>query len=55
MPSPKSKLPPPIKDIPPPEVGDTVQSFIDNDDVTQMKVKQQADGNFTVTPEKQSS
>jgi hypothetical protein len=34
------------------KVGETVQSFIDNDGVTQMNVSQQPDGTFTITPER---
>ncbi len=43
-------LPPPITDVPPDRVGQTVQDFIDYDEVEKLKVKKQPDGNFTVTP-----
>jgi hypothetical protein len=49
---PKKKLPKPITDIPPEEVGEVVQSFIDNDGVKRMDVNEQPDGLFTVTPKK---
>jgi hypothetical protein len=45
-------LPKPITDIDPENVGEVVQSFIDNDDVKQMDVSQQPSGKYTVTPEK---
>lgn len=48
-------LPEPIADVPQGEVGDTVQSFIDNDGVTELQVKRQSDGNFTITPRKVTS
>ena len=43
-------VPPPISDIPPAQVGQTVQDFIDFDHAKQLTVTQQPDGNFTVTP-----
>jgi hypothetical protein len=52
MPPKASKLPQPEEDVTPDKVGDTVQSFIDDDGVKQMDVSQQNDGNFTITPEK---
>ena len=47
-----NNLPEPVKDIPPNQVGEVVQSFIDNDGVKQMDISQQTNGNYTVTPEK---
>lgn len=43
-------MPPPIIDIPQDKVGEVVQDFIDNDDAKELKVAQQANGKFTVTP-----
>lgn len=43
-------VPAPIMDVPQDEVQDMVQSFIDNDQVTELNVKRQPNGNFTVTP-----
>lgn len=48
---PQPNVPPPITDVPPEEVGDTVQGFIDFDQVKKMEVKIQPDGTFTVTPQ----
>lgn len=52
MPPKASNLPQPEDGITPDKVGETVQSFIDNDDVKQMDVTKQKDGTFTITPEK---
>jgi hypothetical protein len=41
---------PPITDVPPSQVGQIVQSFIDHDNVRQLSVDQQSDGDFTITP-----
>jgi hypothetical protein len=51
--SPKNKnVPNPLVGVPIADVGDKVQSFIDNDGVKQMDVSQQPDGTFTITPKK---
>jgi hypothetical protein len=42
--------PPPISDIPPGQVGQVVQDFIDFDQVKHLTADEQPDGNFTVTP-----
>jgi hypothetical protein len=39
-----------MTDVPPTQVGHVVQDFIDFDDVKELHVNQQPDGNFTVTP-----
>ena len=39
----------PIEDIPPKEVGEVVQSFVDNGG-EHLEVRKQPDGNFTVIP-----
>ncbi|MEK6589347.1 MAG: hypothetical protein AABZ11_01575 [Nitrospinota bacterium] len=39
----------PIKNVPKDDVGQVVQDFID-DGVKRLKVEEQSDGNFTVTP-----
>jgi hypothetical protein len=41
---------PPMKDVPPGEVGNVVQSFIENDGVNRLEINRQPDGNFTVAP-----
>jgi hypothetical protein len=46
----KIMIPPPMTDVPPGQVGQVVQDFIDFDQVKQLEVNQQANGNFTVTP-----
>ena len=38
----------PITDVPQKEVGVVVQSFIDNDNATEVVVEKQSDGNFTI-------
>lgn len=43
-------VPAPISDIPADHVGEVVQDFIDNDGVEDLKVDQQPNGKFTVTP-----
>ena len=43
-------LPPPITSVPPSQVGQVVQDFIDFDGVQQLTVKKQSNGTFTVTP-----
>ena len=40
----------PLSDVPPDEVGKVVQRFIDYDNVKQLTVNQQPNGNFTITP-----
>jgi hypothetical protein len=45
-------LPEPVTDIPPAEVGQVVQDFVTLDEVKRMDVRQQADGNYAVTPKK---
>lgn len=52
MPPQNKDLPDPITNITADGVGKVVQSFIDYDRVQQMDVSQQADGTYTVTPEK---
>ena len=47
---PDDSLPLPITDVPQEEVGNTVQGFIDFDEVKKLEVKAQPNGNFTVTP-----
>jgi hypothetical protein len=44
--------PPPIVDVPPDEVGATVQSFIDNDGVKEIKAVEQPNGLFSVIPQR---
>lgn len=39
----------PRTDVPPDDVGEVVQDFVD-DDVEHIDVKKQPDGNFTITP-----
>jgi hypothetical protein len=43
-------MPPAVRNIPSDQVGDVVQTFIDTDHVKELKVVQQADGTFTITP-----
>ena len=43
-------LPEPISEVPSEQVGEIVQEFIDYDGVKRLKVEQQANGKFTVTP-----
>jgi hypothetical protein len=42
-------LPDPIT-VPAEDVGKTVQSFIDEDEVKQMVITRQTNGNYTITP-----
>ena len=43
-------LPTPINDVPKNKVGEVIQDFLDFDGVKEAIVKQQTNGNFTVTP-----
>jgi len=45
------ELPKPLADIPKENVGQVVQSFIDNDGVRKLKVEQQPNGSFIITPQ----
>ena len=45
-------VPNPIQNIPKNDVGDTVQKFIDYDNVTKMEIFRQPEGKFTVIPTK---
>jgi len=46
----KKRMPDPVENVPRNEVGATVQSFIDDDDVKKLNVEEQPDGLFTITP-----
>lgn len=43
-------VPPPISDVPKSKVGEVVQDFIDFDEVVELRVDEQSNGKFTVTP-----
>ena len=43
-------IPPPISEVPPGQVGQVVQDFINFDHVKQLSISEQANGNYTVTP-----
>lgn len=54
MPPEERSLPVPyaIANVPQAKVGDIVQSLINDDQVAELRVKQQADGKFILTPRK---
>lgn len=41
---------PQLSDVPPENVGETVQDFVDNG-TTSLRVERQDNGNYTITPE----
>lgn len=45
-------VPYPLPNVPQAKVGDIVQTFIDDDQVAELQVKQQTDGKFILIPRK---
>ncbi len=45
-----NSLPPPVSNVPKAKVGETVQNFVDLDDIKDLDVQEGGTGTFTVTP-----